>query len=245
MAGHSKFKNIMHRKGAQDAKRAKVFAKFGRELMVAAKLGGDDPDMNPRLRTALAAAKAGNMPKDNIERAIKKGAGGGEDTNFEEMRYEGYGSGGVAFIVEALTDNRNRTASEVRTIFAKNGGNLAETGSVTFMFEQVGELIYPCDVCDGDTMFEAAVEAGAENIESDDENHRIVCAPDQLNDVRDHLEKLYGEAQSSSLQWDPKNTVDVDHDTATKMFRLIDALEDNDDVQKVFANFEPPEDFEG
>lgn len=244
MAGHSKFKNIMHRKGAQDKKRAKVFAKLGREITVAAKLGAPDPEMNPRLRTAIAAARAENMPKDNIERAIKKGSGADDGANFEEMRYEGYGSGGIAILVEALTDNRNRTASEVRTIFSKNGGNLAETGSVSFMFDRIGEVVYPADICSTDDMFEAAVDAGADDVDSDDEFHRILCAPESFNDVQDALEKKFDTPKSVKLLWEPQQRTMVDQDTGQKNLRLIDALEDNDDVQNVFANIELPDDFE-
>ncbi|HER27600.1 MAG TPA: YebC/PmpR family DNA-binding transcriptional regulator [Rhodospirillales bacterium] len=236
MAGHSKFKNIMHRKGAQDAKRAKVFAKHIRELTVAAKTGLPDPDMNPRLRTAIAAAKAVNMPKENMERAIKKGTGGGDDTNFEEVRYEGYGPGGVAIIIESLTDNRNRTASDIRTIFNKHGGNLGETGSVGFMFEQVGLIEYPASVADGETMFEAALEAGAGDVESGDDGHEITCASDDLGSVRDALEKTFGDADTVRLDWKPQTTAEVDEHTAETLFKFLDALEDNDDVQRITSN---------
>jgi len=238
MAGHSKFKNIMHRKGAQDAKRAKIFAKHIRELTVAAKTGMPDPDMNPRLRTAIAAAKAVNMPKENMERAIKKGAGGGDDTNFEEVRYEGYGPGGVAIIVESLTDNRNRTAAEVRTAFNKHGGNLGETGSVGFMFDQVGLIEYPAAVADADTMFEAALEAGASEVESGEDGHEIICALGDLGAVRDALEERFGEPGAARLDWKPQITADVDEDTAMTLFKLLDVLDDNDDVQRVTCNFE-------
>ena len=238
MAGHSKFKNIMHRKGAQDAKRAKVFAKHIRELTVAAKIGLPDPDMNPRLRTAIAAAKAVNMPKDNMERAIKKGAGGGDDTNFDEVRYEGYGPGGVALIVETLTDNRNRTASDIRAAFTKHGGNLGETGSVGFMFDQVGLIEYPADAADADTMFEAALEAGANDVESGDDGHEIVCGSDDLGSVRDALESQFGEPGSARLDWKPQTTTEVNEDAASTLFKLLDALEDNDDVQRVTSNFD-------
>ncbi len=238
MAGHSKFKNIMHRKGAQDAKRAKVFAKHIRELTVAAKIGMPDPDMNPRLRSAIAAAKAVNMPKENMERAIKKGAGGGDDTNFEEVRYEGYGPGGVAVIVETLTDNRNRTASDIRTVFNKLGGNLGETGSVGFMFDRVGLIEYPTAAADGDTMFEAALDAGASDVESGDDGHEIICAADDLGTVRDALEARFGESGAARLDWKPLTTTEVDEDTAETLFRFLDALDDNDDVQRVAANFD-------
>ncbi len=238
MAGHSQFKNIMHRKGAQDAKRAKVFSKLIRELTVAAKSGLPDPDMNPRLRSGIAAAKAANMPKDTMERAIKRGAGGGDDANFEEIRYEGYGPGGVAIIVEALTDNRNRTASEVRSAFAKHGGNLGETGSVGFMFEHVGLILYGPGAAGADDMFEAALEAGAGDVESTDSGHEITCAPDDFSAVRDALESRFGAAQTARLDWKPQNSVEVDEGAAETLLKLLGALEDNDDVQRVAANFE-------
>ena len=238
MAGHSKFKNIMHRKGAQDAKRAKVFAKHIRELTVAAKTGLPDPDMNPRLRTAIAAAKAVNMPKDNMERAIKKGAGGGDDTNFDEVRYEGYGPGGVAIIVETLTDNRNRTAAEIRAAFTKFAGNLGETGSVGFMFDQVGFVEYPVGAANADDMFEAALEAGASDVESSDDGHEIVCEPDDLGTVRDALEEKFGTPEDARLDWKPQTTTELDEDKAATLLKLLDVLEDNDDVQRVASNFE-------
>ncbi len=238
MAGHSKFKNIMHRKGAQDAKRAKVFAKHIRELTVAAKTGMPDPDMNPRLRTAIAAAKAVNMPKDNMERAIKKGAGGGDDTNFDEVRYEGYGPGGVALIVETLTDNRNRTAAEVRSAFTKYGGNLGETGSVGFMFDQVGFVEYPLAAASADDMFEAALEAGASDVVSSEDGHEIVCSPDDLGTVRDALEEKFGTPEDARLDWKPQTTTELNEDKAMTLLKLLDVLEDNDDVQRVASNFE-------
>ncbi len=238
MAGHSKFKNIMHRKGAQDAKRAKVFAKHIRELTVAAKTGIPDPDMNPRLRTAIAAAKAVNMPKENIERAIKKGAGGGEDTNFDEVRYEGYGPGGVAVIVETLTDNRNRTAAEMRAAFTKYGGNLGETGSVGYIFEQFGYIEYPANITNAENMFEAALEAGASNVESSDNCHEIFCDAPDLGSVRDSLESKFGAPADARLEWKPQNTTELDEEKARSLFKLIDVLEDNDDVQRVASNFE-------
>lgn len=243
MAGHSKFKNIMHRKGAQDKKRAKLFSKLGREITVATKLGAPDPDMNPRLRTAIAAARAENMPKDNIERAIKKGAGDDDGANYEEIRYEGYGPGGIAVVVETLTDNRNRTASEVRTIFSKNGGNLGETGSVSFQFDRIGEIMFEANDISADDMFETAVEAGADDVDSDEDFHRILCEVDQINDVRDALAEKFGEPKSIKLVWEPQNRTEVDQETGEKIIRLIDLLEDNDDVQSVFANLELPEDF--
>ena len=236
MAGHSKFKNIMHRKGRQDAKRAKVFAKLGRELSVAAK-AGPDPAFNPALRLAVANAKAQNMPNDVIKRAIDKAQGGDADT-YEEVRYEGYGPGGVAVIVEALTDNRNRTASEVRTAFSKNGGNLGETGSVAFMFERVGQISYPAGAAEAEAMFEGALEAGAEDVESDDETHTVTCQPDDFAAVRDALEQKFGDPEEARLDWKPQNSIAVDEGTAETLFKLIDALEDNDDVQRVSANFD-------
>ncbi len=236
MAGHSKFKNIMHRKGRQDAKRAKVFAKLGREVTVAARQG-PDPNFNAALRLAVANAKALNMPNDVINRAIQK-AQGNDAENYEEIRYEGYGPGGVAVIVEALSDNRNRTASEVRTAFSKNGGNLGETGSVAFMFDRVGQITYPAAVAGAEAMFEGALEAGAEDVESDDENHTITCQPDDFAAVRDALEERFGEPEEARLAWKPQNSISVDEGTAQTLLKLIDALEDNDDVQRVAANFE-------
>ncbi len=236
MAGHSKFKNIMHRKGRQDAKRAKVFAKLGRELAVAARVG-PDPNFNSALRLAIANAKAQNMPNDVINRAIQRAQGADADT-YEEIRYEGYGPGGVAVIVEALTDNRNRTASEVRTAFSKNGGNLGETGSVAFMFDRVGEISYPAAVAEAEAMFEGALEAGAEDVESDDESHTITCQPDDFAAVRDALEERFGEPEEARLSWKPQNSIAIDEAAAQTLFKLIDALEDNDDVQRVAANFD-------
>jgi YebC/PmpR family DNA-binding regulatory protein len=238
MAGHSQFKNIMYRKGAQDAKRAKVFTKIIRELTVAARSGQADPDMNPRLRAAISAAKAANMPKDTMTRAIKRGAGGEDGTNFEEVRYEGYGPGGIAVIVEALTDNRNRTASEVRSAFNKYGGNMGETGSVSFMFDRVGLIEYAAEAASADDVFEAALEAGAENVESGDAGHEITCAPDDLGTVRESLEGHFGDAAAARLDWKPQNTVPVDEDNAQTLFKLLDVLDDNDDVQRVAANFD-------
>jgi len=237
MAGHSKFKNIMHRKGAQDAKRAKVFARHAKEIMIAARDGGD-PDMNARLRTAIAAAKAQNMPNDNIDRAIKKGSGGGDADAYEEIRYEGYGPGGVAMIVDVLTDNRNRAASDIRSAFSKYGGNLGETNSVAFMFDRVGQIQYPVAAASADDMFEAALEAGASDVESSDDMHEITCEPDELNAVREALEKQFGGPESAALVWKPQNTVDVDESKASSLFKLLDVLDDNDDVQNVSANFD-------
>ena len=242
MAGHSKWANIKHRKGAQDAKRAKVFSKLGRELTVAAKLGGDDPDMNPRLRLAISTARGQSMPKDAIERAIQKGTGGGEGDNYEEMRYEGYGVGGVALIVEVLTDNKNRTAAEMRAAFTKMGGNLGETGCVNFMFDHMGEIVFPADKASADDMFEAALEAGASNVESGDEFHEIHCEAEDFSSVRDVLEAKYGEPERQGLIWQPNVTTPIDEGQASSVLKLIDTLEDNDDVQTVTANVEVSDD---
>ncbi len=238
MAGHSKWANIQHRKGRQDAKRAKIFTKVGREIIVAAKLGGSDPEMNPRLRLAVQKARGVNMPNDKIKKAIQTGAGGTDGAEYEEIRYEGYGPGGVAVIVEALTDNRNRTVGEVRLAFTKVNGSLGETGAVTFMFDQVGEIIYPADKASADEMFEAAVEAGAENCESGDDIHEITCATDDLAQVRDALEAKLGEAEKSGFVWRANTGTEVDEATAESILKLIDMLEDNDDVQAVYTNFE-------
>ena len=236
MAGHSKFKNIQHRKGAQDKKRAKIFTRLIKELAVAAR-SGTDPNSNPRLRGALLAARAANMPKDNIERVLKK-AEGGEGEQYEEIRYEGYGVGGTAFIVEAMTDNRNRTASEVRAAFSKFGGSLGETGSVSFMFDKVGQIIFTGSVADAEAMFEAALEAGADNAESDEESHVITCAPEDFNAVREALQETFGDPEEAELTWIAQNTLSVDEDQATTLLKFIDALEDNDDVQSLSFNFE-------
>lgn len=238
MAGHSKWANIKHKKGRADAQRSKLFSKLGREIYVAAKLGGGDPDMNPRLRLAIATARGQSMPKDGIEKNIQKATGGGEGEDYEEMRYEGYGPGGVAFIVEALTDNKTRTAGDVRSYFTKHGGNLGETGSVGFMFDRVGEIVYPADKGSADDMFEAAVEAGATNVESDEESHVISCEPDDFAGVRDALEARLGEPERAGLTWKPNVTAEVDEEQAASILKLIDALEDNDDVQNVTTNFE-------
>ena len=242
MAGHSQFKNIMYRKGAQDKKRAKVFTKIIRELTTAARTGLSDPAANPRLRAAVLAARQANMPKDTVDRAIKRGSGGGADEAYEEVRYEGYGPGGVAVIVEALTDNRNRTASEVRAAFTKSGGALGETNSVSFMFDRVGEISYPAATASADDMFEAAIEAGARDIESDAEQHLVICAPEDLNTVRDALESRFGPAGSARLVWRPKTASEIDEETTTGLFKLLETLEDSDDVQNVYANFEVAED---
>lgn len=242
MAGHSKFKNIMHRKGAQDKKRSAMFSKLSREITVAAKMGMPDPDMNPRLRLAINAAKAQSMPKDNIQRAIDKAAAaGGED--YEEIRYEGYGPGGVALIVEALTDNRNRTATNVRTAFSKNGGNLGASGAVSHGFERLGLISYPASVGDFDKVFEAALEAGAEDVESTEDGHEIWTAQDQLHEVSKAMEATLGEAESAKLAWKPTLMSEVaDEQTATTLFKLIDALDDDDDVQTVWGNYDIPDD---
>jgi YebC/PmpR family DNA-binding regulatory protein len=242
MAGHSQFKNIMYRKGAQDKKRGKIFTKIIRELTTAARSGLPDPNANPRLRAAVLAARQANMPKDTVERAIKRGAGGEGGEAYDEVRYEGYGPGGVAVIVEALTDNRNRTASEVRAAFTKSGGALGETGSVGFMFEHVGEIAYPASAASADAMLEAAIEAGAEDVVSDDDGHVVTSGPEDLNGVRDALESHFGPAESARLVWRPKTSSPVDEDTATTLFKLLETLEDSDDVQNVYANFEVAED---
>ena len=229
----------MVRKGAQDAKRAKVFTKVTREIISAAKSGMPDPATNPRLRSAIQWAREENMPRDRIEAAIKRGAGNVDADNFESMRYEGYGPGGVAIIVEALTDNRNRTASDVRSAFTKLGGNLGESGSVSFMFEYVGQLRYPLTAASEDSMLEAAIDAGADNCESHADGHVVTCASDQFGIVRDQLDKSFGAPQSAKLCWQPKNTVPVtDEEQARSLLRLIETLEDNDDVQEVISNFE-------
>jgi YebC/PmpR family DNA-binding regulatory protein len=237
MAGHSQFKNIMHRKGRVDAQRSKLFSKLAREITVAAKMGMPDPNMNPRLRAAILAARAENMPKDNIERAIKK-AQGGDAENYDEIRYEGYGPGGAAIIVEAMTDNRNRTASDVRSTFTKSGGNLAETGAVSFMFDHVGVVQFAPEAADADGMFEAAIEAGAEDVVSTPGGHEVYCEQGALADVTKALEARFGEPRKSALVWRPQNTIAVDDDAGEKLLRLMESLEDHDDVQNVFVNFE-------
>lgn len=237
MAGHSKFKNIMFRKGAQDKKRAKLFSKLAKEITVAAKLGMPDPEHNPRLRSAISAARAQSMPKDNIQRAMDK-ASGGNDENYEEARYEGYGPGNVALIVEALTDNRNRTASEVRTAFTKNGGSLGATNSVAYNFERVGLIKYPAAAGNEDQIMEAAIEAGAQDVDSNEDGHDIFCDPDDLNDVQKSLEGALGEPELARLDWRPMNKVDVAEADAQTLFNLLNALDDSDDVQHIAANFE-------
>lgn len=242
MAGHSKFKNIMHRKGAQDAKRAKQFTKVGREIMVAAKIGGADPDANPRLRSAIIAARGVNMPNERIKKAIDSAIGSTEGDNYSEVRYEGYGAGGVAVIVEALTDNKNRTAAEVRAGFSKFGGNLGESGSVAFMFDRVGEIIYKSDICTADEMFEAALEAGASNIDSDDESHEIICEPDDFSAIRDSLCEKFGEPEKAGLSWRANVSAQADKSQIENIIKLIDILEDSDDVQNVYTNLDIDDD---
>ncbi|MBT9369355.1 YebC/PmpR family DNA-binding transcriptional regulator [Rhizobium sp. CSW-27] len=237
MAGHSQFKNIMHRKGRQDAVRSKMFSKLAREITVAAKTGMPDPTMNPRLRLAIQNAKAQSMPKDNIDRAIKKAAGGDAE-NYDEVRYEGYGPGGVAVIVEALSDNRNRTASNVRSIFTKAGGALGETGSVSFSFDHVGEIVYKASAGTPDAVMEAAIEAGADDVISDEESHTIICGFESIGEVSKALEATLGEAETVKAIWKPQNTVPVDEEKAQSLMKLIDSLEDDDDVQNVYSNFE-------
>jgi YebC/PmpR family DNA-binding regulatory protein len=242
MAGHSQFKNIMYRKGAQDKRRAKIFTKIIRELTTAARSGLPDAAANPRLRAAILAARQANMPKDTVERAIKRGAGGEGGEAYEEVRYEGYGPGGVAVIVEALTDNRNRTASEVRAAFTKAGGALGETNSVSFQFDHVGEITYPASAASADDMLEAAIEAGAGDVVGDADEHVVISAPEDFNSVRDALEARFGPAETAKLAWRPINSATVDEEMAASLFKLIEALDDSDDVQNVYANFEVGED---
>jgi YebC/PmpR family DNA-binding regulatory protein len=237
LAGHSQFKNIMHRKGRQDAVRSKLFGKLSREITVAAKMGLPDPAMNPRLRAAILAAKAESVPKDNIDRAIKK-AVGNDAESYDEMRYEGYGPAGVAVIVEVLTDNKNRSAGEVRAAFTKAGGNLAETGAVSFMFDHVGVVEFDVKVADADAMLEAAIEAGAEDVVSSENGHEVYTTNDSLRDVAKALEAKFGEPRKAALTWKPQNTVPVEDEQGEKVLKLIDALNDQDDVQNVYANFE-------
>jgi YebC/PmpR family DNA-binding regulatory protein len=237
MAGHSQFKNIMHRKGRQDAAKSKLFGKLAREITVSAKIGLPDPAMNARLRAAIIAARAENMPKDNIDRAIKK-AQGNDGENYEEIRYEGYGPGGVAVIVEVLTDNRNRTAGEVRAAFTKSGGNLAETGAVSFMFDRVGVIEYDAKVASPEAMFEAALEAGADDVVSNENGHEVYAAQDQYAAVAKALEAKFGEPRKAALVWRPQNTVAVGDEQGEKLLKLIENLNEHDDVQNVYANFE-------
>jgi len=237
MAGHSKFKNIMYRKGAQDKKRSAMFSKLSREITVAARMGAPDPDTNPRLRAAMLAARAQSMPKDNIQRAINKASGGDAET-YEELRYEGFGPGGVSLIVEALTDNRNRTATNVRTIFSRNGGNLGASGSVSHGFERLGLIEYPASAGSADAVFEAAIEAGAEDVESDEDGHEIWTAVDDLHEVAKSLEARLGEPESTKLAWRPQTAVEVGEAEAGSLLKLIDTLEEDDDVQTVWGNYE-------
>lgn len=248
MAGHSKWANIQHRKGRQDKLRSKLFSKLAKEITVAAKMGDPDPDKNPRLRMAVKEAKSLSVPKDVIDRAIKKSEAG-EGDNYDEIRYEGYGPSGVAVIVEAMTDNKNRTASVVRSTFSKNGGNLGETGSVGFMFDRMGEVVYPASVGDADTVMMAAIEAGADDVQSDEDNHVIYCLDTELNDVSNALEKELGESESTKLIWKPNMTTELDIDGFTKLMKLLDILEEDDDVQRVTTNMDVSDDvmasFEG
>jgi YebC/PmpR family DNA-binding regulatory protein len=237
MAGHSQFKNIMHRKGRQDAVRSKLFSKLAREITVAAKLGVADPSMNARLRAAILAARAENMPKDNIERAIRKSQGG-EGESYEEIRYEGYGPGGVAMIVEVLTDNRNRTASDVRAAFTRSGGNLAESGAVSFQFARLGVVEFEAKVATADAILNAAIDAGADDVVSSENGHEVYVTPERLGDVAKALEKQLGEPRKAALIWKPQTTVALDDEQGEKLLRLVEALEDHDDVQGVYANFE-------
>jgi YebC/PmpR family DNA-binding regulatory protein len=237
MAGHSQFKNIMHKKGRADKARSRLFSKLAREITVAAKMGMPDPAFNPRLRAAILAARAENMPKDNIERAVKKSQGN-EAENYDEIRYEGYGPGGVAVIVEALTDNRNRTAGDVRAVFTKAGGNLAETGAVSFMFSHVGLVEYDAKVASADAMLDAAIEAGAEDVASNDDGHQVFTTPETLRDVAKALEAKFGEPRKAALLWKPQNTIALDDEAGEKLLKLIETLDEHDDVQNVYANFE-------
>jgi YebC/PmpR family DNA-binding regulatory protein len=242
MAGHSQFKNIMHRKGAQDIKRAKMFNKLAREISVAAKSGLPDPAANPRLRAAIIAARAQNMPKDRIDRAVKSGSPGGDDANYEEVRYEGYGPGGIALIVEALTDNRNRTATNVRTAVSKNGGNLGASGSVSHAFDRVGLINYPASAGDPEKVFEAALEAGAEDVSSSEDGHEIWTEIGSLHEVAKALEPVLGEYEGAKLAWRPQTTLDVGESDAATLIKLIDALDEDDDVQQVWGNYEVSDD---
>jgi YebC/PmpR family DNA-binding regulatory protein len=238
MAGHSQFKNIMYRKGAQDAKRGRLFTKIIREITAAVRQGLPDPNSNPRLRAVIQLARANNMPKDTVARAIKRAAEGGAGENFEEVRYEGYGPGGIAVIVEALTDNRNRTATDVRVAFTKHGGTLGQTGSVSHMFNRVGLVQYGPDAGDADAMLEAAIDAGADDVESGESGHEVICAPDSLGAVREALEKRFGAPSAARLDWRPMAAVPVGEEDAVRLFKLLEALDDSDDVQRVAANYE-------
>ena len=241
MAGHSKFKNIMHRKGAQDKKRSSLFSKLSKEITVAAKMGGPDPDSNARLRLAIQNARTQSMPKDNILRAVKKSESS-DSENYDEVRYEGFGPGGVSIIVESLTDNRNRAASDIRTAFSKNGGNMGEAGSVAYQFEKVGEIIFEESSKSADDMFEIALEAGAHNVESEDAVHEIMCSMEDLNSVSSALiEALGEEPKSANFIWKAQNTIELDEETAMRLMKMIDALEELDDVQSVYGNYEIPD----
>ncbi|GGH29828.1 putative transcriptional regulatory protein [Alsobacter metallidurans] len=237
MAGHSQFKNIMHRKGRQDAMRSKLFSKLAREITVAAKMGLPDPNMNARLRAAIQAARAENMPKDNVDRAIKK-AMGSDSEDYDEIRYEGYAPGGVAVIIEALTDNRNRTGGEVRSAFTKAGGSLAETGAVSFMFDHVGVVEFNAEAASEDAMMEAAIEAGADDVSTGENGHEIVTSMESLRDVAKALEEKFGEPRKASLVWRAQNSIAVDDEAGEKILKLLDTLEENDDVQNVYSNAE-------
>ena len=241
MAGHSKFKNIMHRKGAQDKKRAKIFSRLGREISVAVKVGGDDPESNIRLRSAIASAKGLNMPKENIERAIKKGQGNDADSNYEEVRYEGYGPDGVAIIVEALTNNKNRTAAEIRSTFSKYGGNLGETGSVSFGFERLGNISLNKSIVNEENLLEFLIENETEDYEISEDQYLIYCDQSDLHQLNDKIIEKYGQTNYSNLIWRSKNTINISRETADKLFKLLEILEDNDDVQGVSSNFEVDE----
>jgi len=246
MSGHSHAKNVMHQKGKTEAKRSKIFSKLAREIIVAAKQGIPDPAHNPRLRAAIQEARKNNMPRDRIDRAIKTAQPGSDDgANYEEVRYEGYGPGGCALIVEALTDNRNRTAAELRTLFSKNGGSMGESGSVAFMFSRVGEIVFPAEAASADAMLEAVIDAGGDNVETDDAAHTVTCSVEDFGSVRSALEGKFGEPESAKLTWYPKTETPVNGDTAQALLKLVDLLEDNDDVQNVFGNFDiPDEDLE-
>tara|TARA_B100000401_G_scaffold109910_1_gene71714 strand:+ start:791 stop:1540 length:750 start_codon:yes stop_codon:yes gene_type:complete len=241
MAGHSKFKNIMHRKGAQDKKRAKIFSRLGREISVAVKVGGDDPESNIRLRSAIASAKGLNMPKENIERAIKKGQGNDADSNYEEVRYEGYGPDGVAIIVEALTNNKNRTAAEIRSTFSKYGGNLGETGSVSFGFERLGNISLNKSIVNEENLLEFLIENETEDYEISEDQYLIYCDQSNLHQLNDKIIEKYGQTNYSNLIWRSRNTINISKETADKLFKLLEILEDNDDVQGVSSNFEVDE----
>ena len=241
MAGHSKFKNIMHRKGAQDKKRAKEFSRLGREISVAVKVGGDDPESNIRLRSAISSAKALNMPKDNIERAIKKGQGNDADSNYEEVRYEGYGPGGVAIIVEALTNNKNRTAAEIRSTLSKYGGNLGETGSVSFGFERLGNISLSKSLVNEEDLLDFLVENDTDDYETSDDEYIIYCDQNKLHQINEKMHKTYGETNYCNLIWKSKNNININKETADKLFKLLEILEDNDDIQGISSNFEVDE----